>query len=308
MFDELIQPIQIHIGEELAVEIADRQALAGLATQQRLVGRHPLQLAGPALDDVAQGAIVEHQQLGQPACIRVGDMRGQQAPQDRLVDAHEIIADVELQIPSRPLPVGGHLADQPLQPRDRRMGALTLAAGVGIVDEHPLPIPLQMVHQHMVDHPVAEVGGEDLPELRPLGHKADRRGWPVGAGLKRLAQRQEVQLLLHLEAQGIDGVALVAAAPHPALRPAPRHPTGWEARERVSRPVSTCLPLMGGEGQAGWAHNDSIGTRRRSRPHTWGRRPPTSGPRCVGPSCGPFKLLSQPSFCLQTEATCSTVN
>ena len=33
MFDELIQAVQVDVGEELAVEIADGQALAGLRTE-----------------------------------------------------------------------------------------------------------------------------------------------------------------------------------------------------------------------------------------------------------------------------------
>ena len=80
MFDELVQPVQIHVGEKLAVEIADGQALARLPAQQAFVRLHPIQLAGNALDDVPLGAIVEHQQLGQPAGIGVADVRDEQPP------------------------------------------------------------------------------------------------------------------------------------------------------------------------------------------------------------------------------------
>jgi hypothetical protein len=130
------------------------------------VGRHPRDLLRRALEDVPLGAVVKDQQLRQPAGILVGDVRLQQPPQDRLVDAHKIIADIQLQVPGPALAVGRRLADEPLQPIHCGEHALALAAGVGVVDEGPFPVLLQVAHQHVVDPAVGEVRGEDLPELR----------------------------------------------------------------------------------------------------------------------------------------------
>jgi len=80
------------------------------------------------------------------------------------------------------------------------------------VNEDALPIPLQVARQHVMDHPVAEVRGEDLAQLGALGNKADRGAGSIAAVGERRAQRQQVRLLLRLEVQGVDGVALVAPA------------------------------------------------------------------------------------------------
>jgi hypothetical protein len=69
-----------------------------------------------------------------------------------------------------------------------------------------------MMHQHVVHHPVAKVGGEDLAQLGTLADKADRTAGAVGAGSERFVQRQQVFFLARLEAQRVDGVALVAPA------------------------------------------------------------------------------------------------
>jgi hypothetical protein len=62
---------------------------------------------------------------------------------------------------------------------------------LAVVDKGPLPISLRVVHQHVMDHPVGEVRGEDLPELRPLGNKADRGAGrlPRGSSASRSASR-----------------------------------------------------------------------------------------------------------------------
>ena len=64
----------------------------------------------------------------------------------------------------------------------------------------------------MVDHAVAEIGGENLAQLRPLDKKTDRTSWFVAALSQGVAQFQQVQLLPRLEAQRVDRVALIAAA------------------------------------------------------------------------------------------------
>jgi len=77
MLDELVETIEIEIGEELAVQVANRQPLARLRAQQTLVRRHPRQLAGRALADITLGAIVKHQELSRPAGVVIGDVRFQ---------------------------------------------------------------------------------------------------------------------------------------------------------------------------------------------------------------------------------------
>ncbi len=64
----------------------------------------------------------------------------------------------------------------------------------------------------MVHHAVAEIGGEDFAQLRPLDKKTGRAARFVAALSQGVAQFQQVQLLPRLEAQRVDRIALVAAA------------------------------------------------------------------------------------------------
>ena len=64
----------------------------------------------------------------------------------------------------------------------------------------------------MVHHTVAEIRRENLAQLRAGGKEADRTAGAVSALLQRFLQVDQVLFLLDLEAQGVDGVALVAPA------------------------------------------------------------------------------------------------
>jgi hypothetical protein len=55
----------------------------------------------------------------------------------------------------------------------------------------------------VVDDAVAEVGGEDLSELRPGRKEADRTRGGVGASDKRLAQREQILFAPRLEAKRV---------------------------------------------------------------------------------------------------------
>ncbi len=212
MLDELVQAIEVDIGEELAVQVADGQAFVGVRLEQRLMRRHLIQHRRVALDDIIPGAVVIHQHPRQPQRIVVVDFRREQGKQHVLVDGHEVIVDVELQIPSGPGAVAGRLANELPQPIHPRVYALAPATSIGIVDEDRLPNPLQVIHQHMVDHPVAEIRREDFPQLRAFDKKADGTGGGVAAPRQRRLQVQQVFLLPDFKAQGVEGVAFVAPA------------------------------------------------------------------------------------------------
>ena len=96
--------------------------------------------------------------------------------EDVAVQRDEKAAHVPLQIPGAPRAVRRDLAGEGPQALHRLVGAFALAAGVGIVDEAALPKRLQMPHQQVVHHAVANVGGEELPLL---GLGQGRRGAAV---------------------------------------------------------------------------------------------------------------------------------
>ena len=106
----------------------------------------------------------------------------------------------------------GGLANEGLQPFHVGMYPHAPAADVRIMNEDQLPDGLQVIHQHMMHHPVAEIGGEDFPQLGALGNKADRTGRGVAAVLQRRLQIQQVIFLADLEGQSVGDITLVAPA------------------------------------------------------------------------------------------------
>ena len=80
------------------------------------------------------------------------------------------------------------------------------------MDEARLEDALLARHQHVVHDTVAEVGGEHLARLRAVGDEADRPPRPVGVLPQLALQRQQLGLGVDLEGQGVERVALVAAA------------------------------------------------------------------------------------------------
>ena len=125
--------------------------------------RYPRQFAGPTGLYASLDAIVKYQQARRPAGIRVVDMWLWQAPQNGLVDAHEEVAHIQLQVPSAALTIRGDLAHKALQAVHGTMRALTASTRMGVVYKDPLPIPLQVVHQYMANHPMVKIGGEGPP-------------------------------------------------------------------------------------------------------------------------------------------------
>ncbi len=134
------------------------------------------------------------------------------AEQNVLVDAHEVVAHIELQEPGRARSVRRHLAQESLQALHRGMHAFAPAAGIGVVDEHRLPDALQGLDQQVMHDPVPEIGGEDLAQLRSRGKKADRTAGTIRARHQRLIQIDQVAPLFGLKAQDVGCVALIAPA------------------------------------------------------------------------------------------------
>ncbi|MEA3348732.1 MAG: hypothetical protein U9Q39_06705 [Pseudomonadota bacterium] len=104
------------------------------------------------------------------------------------------------------------MTDEFLQAGYALMDALFTAAGVGVMNENRLPDVFKIVNQDMMGNPVAEIGGENLPELGFFGKKADGTAGTIGMILQFPAQFEEFSLLFHFKPQGIDGVSFVFPA------------------------------------------------------------------------------------------------
>jgi len=85
MFDEVVNSVEVEVGEHLTGQIPDRQPAAGRTVKQRLVDGKPVPIAPTALDHTVVPDIVEHHraaQLGEGLPVRavsarlVGDADG----------------------------------------------------------------------------------------------------------------------------------------------------------------------------------------------------------------------------------------
>ena len=61
------------------------------------------------------------------------------------------------------------------------MRSFAQTAGVGVMDKAPFPFWLQVPDQHVVHHPVAKGGGEDLTSFGFLNQKGYRATGAVDA-------------------------------------------------------------------------------------------------------------------------------
>ena len=156
---EVVEPVQVHVGEELAREVSDRQPPPPLEGREQVVARivevHPL-LRVRAVDD----------RIGQRQGARAGETPPEVALQDRVVDGREVAVDVAAEhVPEAvaELLVAG---DGPVRP-------LPDAVRVAVVDEAPLEDRLADLAEGVVHDPVAERRGRDEPVLR-VEHLDDR--------------------------------------------------------------------------------------------------------------------------------------
>src|SRR5690348_13983874 len=195
VLDELIQPIQIDIGEELRTEVADRQAATRRRIGQSLVrgntrelfrrsaqpnaglqGRMPQQRMRRALQHQRRAVLFQH--------------RLQDAPQNWPMNGIEEVVDVELQEVAAALATV-HLAHELLYAPYRGVTAFALAVGEAICDEPRLPDRLDRWHQPVVCDAVHEIGRMDFARLRMIGHETGARTGMPCSGLQRALESQQ---------------------------------------------------------------------------------------------------------------------
>ncbi len=65
------------------------------------------------------------------------------------------------------------------------------------------------MHQNMMHNAIPKICGEDLPQFRFLGKKADKTTGTIDAVREFIRQFQQLPFLIHLETQGVYGVPFV---------------------------------------------------------------------------------------------------
>ncbi|MCY1427655.1 hypothetical protein D9M71_435120 [compost metagenome] len=235
VFDELVEGVQVDVGEELAAEVADRQAPVTRLADQALVLGHAVEQAGRAAQLVVLARVVHQDLQGQGAPFRFRDAVGQLLGEDALVDADEEVGQVALQVVRRPAPVLGDAAHLGLQALGGIEGAAAGDAGAAVGDEAALDARADVVVQQVVHDAIAEVGRPDLPRLRVGDHEADGGAGLVGAIGQLGMQLHEVALQVELEGQCAPAAALVAPAVQIGLH------QGLERKFSTARCGSGCI-------------------------------------------------------------------
>jgi len=87
-------------------------------------------------------AVMKDQDPGEPEGGLILYLAGYEGEKDLLVDAHEVVLDVKLEITGGLCPVPGHLPYKLLKAPNTPMDPLPLPAGIGVVDKNRLPDPL----------------------------------------------------------------------------------------------------------------------------------------------------------------------
>src|SRR5258708_32540825 len=132
MLDVPVEDVEIDIGEELAAEVADRQAEVRSLVEQALVRRDERQAPGVASELAAGARVVEEDELGEAQPPGIADPRGEQVAQNLLVDRHEEVGEVAFEIERMPRPVLRDRADCRLEAARRVERAAAGDAGAAV--------------------------------------------------------------------------------------------------------------------------------------------------------------------------------
>jgi hypothetical protein len=82
------------------------------------------------------------------------------------------------------------------------MHPLAYAAGIGVMNKPPFPIPLQRILQDLADNTIAKIGGKDLPKFGLLEKKTDRTRGMVRPPVRLLAEPYQMFLQMHVKPEG----------------------------------------------------------------------------------------------------------
>ena len=217
VLDELVERVEVDVGEELTGQVADRQAVMRVLAKEALRRRDEGELAGAAADDDVLSWVVGDDELGEVHPERLRHAAFDEREQDAFVDRDEEVRDVELEVVRAPGPIGGERAHVALEPARAVEGAPAGDAGAGAGDEGLLEARSDAVIERMVHDAVAKPGRPDFPRPWPADDEARARAGLIGAVRELGVQVGELFLLSVLECARALRIALVAPAIEPGL-------------------------------------------------------------------------------------------
>lgn len=185
LLHEVVERVEVDVGEELAREAPDRHAATGLV-----------------------GAVGDQRfEHGQET--RVRDPAAQPLEEHRVVDAREVAPDVDLHA----IPPPGPGAHEGLVALDRAVGPAARDAGVAVGDEAVPEDRVQHVEERVMYDTVAEWRGTDLPPFRIAHPEAMKRTPRICPTHQRVTDLPQPGFEMLLELPHLAPFALAVAGP-----------------------------------------------------------------------------------------------
>lgn len=195
-FHEMIEGIQINVGEELAGQIADGQAAPALKRQEQIIaGEIPV---GFCLRIAAVNDFVN-----QPQGFTVGDHPANFALENLVVDAGEVLAQVAFQNVLR-------LPHELLQTPNGGMSAFAHAIGVTVKNEATLKQWVDDVDQHVMNNTITKGRDADHAFLGLVDEEGFIITGFVGVRSKLVQELQSIALEIAKEGKYVRAKALAS--------------------------------------------------------------------------------------------------
>ncbi len=203
---EMVESVEVEVGENLRREVADRKTQAGGDSEQafiawQVVPEFHLTPTFAADKGIVQdkGATEGEDSLAVGVWIHAPQEAFQQVHEEGPADVHEKALDVELEHPGLAPVVRRALADKVQYPPDAEVRALSDAAGIAVIDKRFFKIGVEPVDEDVMDNAVSEACGKDFSFDGLFDDEYS--GW---AGLPRLRiqflpQRDQVAFEINLK-------------------------------------------------------------------------------------------------------------
>lgn len=114
---------------------------------------------------------------------------------------HEIAGNIHLQYEARPGIIAGYDGYLVPKPVDSVMGTASFDAGITVCDEPRLKERRDVIVQKMVDHPVAELSGKNLPHLRVVDNETSGRTGMIRPVQDGVPQTDQLALQIPFKSQ-----------------------------------------------------------------------------------------------------------
>ena len=219
LFHENIEIVEVEVRENLAREVADREADSRRRKKEALRPRQSDPILLLSFYDAVFRRIVANNLLAEPeqlrrvvsGVLRIDDV-SDLGKEDRSVDIHEKPLYVELQDMRGFRVIFGRLPDEPVDPADPEERPFSFPATVAVVDEELLKDRIELADDEMMDDPVAEIAGEYLALDRFVHDEGDAFADFVPSGNDLVIELNELRFVVELEGKRVRRAPLVAPA------------------------------------------------------------------------------------------------